>query len=374
MDLLTYAEKEALNVAIGCEANHLAIVKVYKCFPGTNTWVDTGIVGPAALLIESTVPVIGIFALPIFSLYFHQEIYEGFKLNEMGDMFVAFEASDCIVGLCFTDKQEYDYFLQIAKFMITNNDADARRRRNEPEPTIRERLFPKKEKKKIQISNPIGFRHTRHVGFDTEGLQMFGLTNEWINLFKGCGLKKKDLENPETREAIQNVIKKYGGAPNISSAPKRKTVVKKPRREVAPPLANVPAPPAGVPAPPANIPIPPAGVPAPPANVPTPPSGAPAPPANRPIPQPMPSQPKQEEKVEKVEGHGNLMADILKGGFKLKKVDRGQVSKRSSIELNDLKRMSVEAKGNLQSDLSAALKEIRKYTQTYSDDEEDSDW
>jgi hypothetical protein len=99
-----------------------------------------------------------------------------------------------------------------------------------------------------EIGMPTNFSHDTHVGWDLErGFEVRNIPPEWKKLFMQAGVKKSELEDPETRSLLLNTVRQsmYGGPP---------------------------APPSGTPPPPAPPP-PPAAPPAPPA-----PGGGGAPP------------------------------------------------------------------------------------------------
>jgi len=134
------------------------------------------------------------------------------------------------------------------------------------------------EEENFSISDPRGFRHESHIGYDAEtgGFDTKNIPAEWKKLFQAAGIRKKDLNNPETCAALLQVMQD-----SPSDAP------------AAPPAPPAPA------APPAPPPPPAPGAPPPPRA----PGAGGAPP-----PRPAPA------------GHGDLMSEI-RGGTQLKSVD-----------------------------------------------------
>jgi len=135
---------------------------------------------------------------------------------------------------------------------------EERRRIREQEKEAKERQKrEEKEKKKRgknfvghEISGPTNFTHDTHVGWDLDhGFEVRNIPAEWKRLFMEAGVKKSELQDPETRKVILNAVRQsvYGGVPAPPSG----------ATTFAPPPPPAPAPP---PPPPGVGPAPPPGV------------------------------------------------------------------------------------------------------------------
>jgi len=157
------------------------------------------------------------------------------------------------------------------------------------------RLFKKEEEDdeeaNFTISAPTNFTHASHIGIGSNGsFDTQNIPPEWKKLFQAAGIRKKDLNNPETCAALMEVMNDAPPAPPAPPAPSA--------APPAPPAPNAPPAPPPPPAPPAP------GAPAPPRPPAAPGGGAPPPrPAN---------------------DRSNLLADIEKGR-KLKSVEERTV-------------------------------------------------
>lgn len=167
------------------------------------------------------------------------------------------------------------------------------------------------------MSDPTNFRHVSHIGLDAEGFDIRNIPPEWKKLFHAAGVKKKDLENPETRKAIQRAIDEHQ-----SSAP----------------VEDVPS---------GDIP------PAPPA-----PAAPPAPPA----PQSLTATQRPPETA----GRGALLAQIQQG-TKLQKVEESEKNQNRPPDVNSIDGQS------LMGAISAVIQTRRQAIQDDADDDDDDE-
>jgi hypothetical protein len=181
----------------------------------------------------------GVFSVKMVDLktrqiVFEQEIYFGFKYQELAPFFHSFEVEDCVAGLCFTDEAEAKKFAGQVKSFTTQVEAIAKMNQvtassapplipvkdtKKSPPAVatsaaRPRTSTKEEKKKkpgffskllgreekpeeeeFVLSGPSGFRHESHIGWDpTNGFDIRNIPPEWKALFKAAGVKKSDLQ------------------------------------------------------------------------------------------------------------------------------------------------------------------------------------
>ena len=65
----------------------------------------------------------------------------------------------------------------------------------------------KSGEKELQISLPSNFQHTSHIGWtDDATFELRNIPPEWKRFFQAAGIRKRDLEDPETRKAIFAVL------------------------------------------------------------------------------------------------------------------------------------------------------------------------
>jgi len=201
------------------------------------------------------------------------------------------------------------------------------------------RLFKKDEdedeEENFTISAPSNFTHASHIGYDAEtgGFDTKNIPPEWKKLFQAAGIRKKDLNNPETCAALMQVMQESPSAPPAPAAP------------VAPPAPNAPPAP---PAPPA-----PAAPPAP--GAPPPPRPPAAPGGGAPPPRPAPGG-----------DRGNLLADIQRGK-QLKSVEERTVEVQAPSVDSD------EGQNMIQK-LSQVMVIRRAAIEDDDDDDDNSEW
>jgi hypothetical protein len=100
-----------------------------------------------------------------------------------------------------------------------------------------------------EISGPTNFSHDTHVGWDLDrGFEVRNIPAEWKRLFMEAGVKKSELQDPETRKAILTAVRQsmYGAPP----APPSGAVPFMSRSQEGPLAAPPPAPPPAPAAPP----------------------------------------------------------------------------------------------------------------------------
>lgn len=134
---------------------------------------------------------------------------------------------------------------------------EERRRIKEKEKEMKEQK--KKEAKEAKkrgkgfvgasISGPTNFSHDTHVGWDMDhGFEVRNIPAEWKRLFMEAGVKKSELQDPETRKAILNAVRQsvYGAPPAPPSGVLGIAGPPPPPAPPAPPAApGAPAPPPG---------------------------------------------------------------------------------------------------------------------------------
>jgi hypothetical protein len=179
-------------------------------------------------------------------IVFEQEIYFGFRYQELASFFHSFEVEDCACGLSFAEEAEGKRFaVQVQSFckqveaiakmnQVTASSAPplvvAPKASNKSPPassTTRRASVKeeKKEKKKggflsklfggdnksyedeFVLSAPTGFRHESHIGWDpTNGFDIRNIPPEWKALFKAAGVKKSELQDAETAQFVMNTV------------------------------------------------------------------------------------------------------------------------------------------------------------------------
>eukprot|EP01095_Lingulamoeba_sp_RSL-Kostka_P007061 TRINITY_DN222_c0_g1_i5.p1 TRINITY_DN222_c0_g1~~TRINITY_DN222_c0_g1_i5.p1 ORF type:complete len:436 (-),score=268.00 TRINITY_DN222_c0_g1_i5:129-1436(-) len=127
---------------------------------------------------------------------------------------------------------------------------------------------PKKQKVEIVIGGPTNFQHESHIGWDLDnGFDIRNIPPEWRKLFQAAGVKKSELQDPETRKMIMETV---GESMNGGGLPPS-----------GPPGPPPPGPPPPGPPPPSSGPPPPSSGPPPPGGPPTPSRGNSGPPPAR---------------------------------------------------------------------------------------------
>lgn len=220
------------------------------------------------------------------------------------------------------------------------------------------------EEENFQISDPTNYRHESHIGFDAEtgGFDTKNIPPEWKKLFQAAGIRKKDLNNPETCAAVMQVIQSAPSATaNVNAAPAPAAAPAPPPPPPPPPHAGGPAAPPAPPAPPA--PTAPAAPPPPPAPVP----GAPRPPPAPRAPaaggggaaSPAPPSP--------TPGRSSLLDEIQKGK-QLRSASARPVNELRAPELSSDEGQSMIMK------LSQTISARRAAIEDDDDDDDEDEW
>jgi len=217
-------------------------------------------------------------------------------------------------------------------------------------------LFHKDEEEdeeNFEISNPSGFSHASHIGFDAEtgGFDTKNIPPEWKKLFQAAGIRKKDLKDAETCAALVQIMQQNdASAPAAPPAPPAPAAPSCPAAPPAPPAPGAPPPP---PAPPAPPPPPAPGAPPPPRA-----PAAPAAPGGGAPPPPRPSPGGD---------RGNLLDEIQRGK-QLRSVDQRAVSELHAPSVESNEGQSMIAK------LSQVMNIRRAAIEDDDDDDDNDEW
>lgn len=125
----------------------------------------------------------------------------------------------------------------------------------------------KKKDQDMEITGPTGFKHESHIGWDLDnGFDIRNIPPEWKKLFQAAGVKKSDLEDPETRKMLASTVGNMLGGTDSGTLSAAVTPPPPPPAAAGPPPP--PPPTAGPPSFTAGPPPPPAGGPPPAAAAP----------------------------------------------------------------------------------------------------------
>ncbi len=368
-------------------------------------------------------------------IVFEQEIYFGFKYQELAPFFHSFEVEDCVAGLCFAEEAEAKKFAQQARSFCTQVEAIAKMnqvtassapplipvkdQKKSPPPaavaatsTARPRAGTKDEKKdekkkkggffskllgreekpeeeEFVLSGPSGFRHESHIGWDpTNGFDIRNIPPEWKALFKAAGVKKSDLQGtmfscfclfaltvatiPADADTAQFVMNTVA-----DTLLQQQTAPPPPPRESAPPVPQYHAPPPVVPTRGAPPPPPPRNDPEPShhgfhgGGPPAPPARGDAPPPPPPPGPPPPPAPGAPPPPPAFDAGGAAPA---RGGL-LDEIRKGKQLQKIDTEAlkkgGPLPELGDADKGGLAASLAAAMAARR--TAVAKDDEDDND-
>jgi len=290
MSGLNETERKAIEGAIGsnCYIHCSAAVRLYFAPAGSNYWTYTQLMGVAILLTDRTLNsyFIRLLDLNTKETLFQQEFYNNFQyVSTSKQWFHVFEIADGIAGFSFADQTEAQRFFSsvitcktkalsskelIARTVSTPNlnydnyrgsktdsflmkaprdrpnpegnyesakDRKKREERERKEEKLRrkreQKLKKEQEKhdagrKPMIIDGPTMVAHVSHIGWDpANGFQIRNIPPEWKMLFKSAGVRRADLENPETAAFIYATV-----ATAMASGA---------RPPPAPPTASVPA-------------------------------------------------------------------------------------------------------------------------------------
>lgn len=177
---------------------------------------------------------------------FEYELYNDLQYVSLDPTFHTFEMDDCVAGLSFPNGEMGRKFLSKVSSLIPKTET----------------IFEDHTKKKVpalfgfggsfilkgsnnnnnnegavaaEISAPTAVTHMQHAGVTANGeVDFVNLAPEWKAVFKNAGIRKKDLQNPDTRRVVLQSIALSGY--NISSSPsKYQQVEQEPDFEVPPP-------------------------------------------------------------------------------------------------------------------------------------------
>lgn len=363
--------------------------KLYMCAPDGSSWVDTGIWGGVAVVVDRSPPLcslIKLFDLKTYEVKFCQELYVNMSYEMPDPQFHTFESDKFIIGLSFADKDEATSIGSAVRGRIPQpNPSSASISESAEKKKGVEKLLGtmkssvanlgigKKSNKGMVIGNPTNFQHKQHIGYDpSKGFECSDIPEQWKAMFKSAGIRKKDLQNPEAAKVIYEVLQNELGG--IDAAPPSNPPSGPP---VAPPAGGPPAAPplsmGGPPGPPP--PLSPGGAPAAPSRAPlAPPRGGPPPPP--PVLSTSDSAPALPKSSPPSDNDGGGRGDLLSAirqGKSLKKVDPAEKSGANVALPTD---MDESQATNLSAMLQKAMGNRFKAIQADDkhDQEEDDDW
>mmetsp|Transcript_22300 Transcript_22300/g.43756 ORF Transcript_22300/g.43756 Transcript_22300/m.43756 type:complete len:663 (-) Transcript_22300:751-2739(-) len=191
-----------------------SILRTFKNL-SNEEWTTTNVVGALVLIIDRAVDalVFQIYDLKTFSLRFSYELYLDINYEVLNAQFHAIEIEDAVAGFCFADQGEARTFLSkvMALRPTSKSNAGANLLRKEKKGLFGGIFGGGSSKSKGRESLRIGqvrmLQHNQHVGVNADGtFDVNHLNPQWKQLFKQAGVRKKDLENPETAAAIMATI------------------------------------------------------------------------------------------------------------------------------------------------------------------------
>ncbi|KYR01214.1 WASP-related protein [Tieghemostelium lacteum] len=283
---LTECEKNQISYINGSNCDSRAISMV-QLFQWKKKWIYllTGAVCLVSNRIEN-LNFIRVIDLNNKTIIFQQELYDDFKFTKLKDFLYSFEGDSSIFSLSFSDLYEasifyttvlnYKLYSLATKNNSTLKSPKKQKRKslsnlsieisssepnspinysppttlkmsNTTEKKSKGRFFKKllhhhEDKKVPEISGPTGFKHESHIGWDKEnGFDIRNIPDDWKKLFQSAGIKKKDLNDPETAKFIFDVIgknleqqEKMGGKP-ISKPQQSQEFIQPQRSRVPPP-------------------------------------------------------------------------------------------------------------------------------------------
>eukprot|EP01112_Ceratiomyxa_fruticulosa_P008781 TRINITY_DN2275_c0_g1_i1.p1 TRINITY_DN2275_c0_g1~~TRINITY_DN2275_c0_g1_i1.p1 ORF type:complete len:405 (-),score=109.91 TRINITY_DN2275_c0_g1_i1:188-1402(-) len=399
--------KGIVESAIGgnYEVHACAIVRLYT---GTSyAWSNTYIQGAGAVATDAQgMHYLYIVDITTRTVAFSQEMYDNFIYDGAQRHFHSFETDDAVGGFSFVDTDDASVFYEAVSYCINEIAAQqAQQKRLPPKPPVStpskipnaptpapitqsntptytspNSLTPKpaptsqpKKKKGFMsslmskltgdddlddliISDPRGFRHESHIGWDpSAGFEIKNIPPEWRKLFSAAGVKKSELRDAETAKFVMNVIGDVvaqGGTSPYNPPPAPPTP-----QSNAPPRSNLPPPP-----PPITGSIPGGMPPPPPPAMPKKSMGPPPPPppTNNASASPATQAPKSND------SRGDLLSAIQKGK-ELRKVD--------PTTPQDLPDLGTINKNDLVGTLSAAMAQRRgALREEDEEDEEEDEW
>jgi len=328
------------------------VAKLYVCAQTGTRWPDSNVWGAICIVVDRSVQppayLIQILDLQKFGTLFSHELYVGCNYNCNDATFHSFEVDSGFVGFAFADAAEARDFGLKVRGAVPKSDPNAIA---QPASASKLKSFLSKAsavtgiqlpgaQQGMSIGVPTGFVHKQHIGYDpAKGFECSDIPEQWKAMFRGAGIKKADMQNPEKAAVIYSALQAELGddffdkpPPDAPAAPPAKGGAKK-----APPVPKRGAAAEAVPEAPEAPPAPPDAPDAPPAapifSGPGPSSSGPAKPSPR----------------------GGLFADINKGGFQLKKVGDGEEKEGGSRPKSSSSAIPPEKEKSIMGALQSAM-------------------
>lgn len=400
---LTSEENAKLKQILGDTASVLvhAVARILFSPENSGEWQNTRKCGALALLIDREkegVKILRMFDLKSWEILFEEELYVGMKYESAAPYFHTFEVDGGIVGFDFPDDRQADVFWSKVQQMIPK---ESNSQQSYGASFVQEEgLFgavksflgiesSNAASSTSQVSRPKNIKHLQHIGYDpSEGFKVENIPEEWKSMFKAAGIKPKDVQNPETAQAIVQTMERFSSAKepseNFSAGGGAPAAAPPARRFGAPPppmRSRVPSAPTtsrGIPPPQPRSQAPPARIFPASSNSISAAAPVPAAPLAPPVCAPPVPSPSPASDAPKASGNRvNLLADIRKGRA-LNKISPPSGSTNASREkeaIPDLKKMNVADQNDLANQLRMLMAARRKVTAEKSHvEEEDDDW
>ncbi|KAJ3441252.1 neural wiskott-aldrich syndrome protein [Anaeramoeba flamelloides] len=340
---LTQEENSTIRKKLNTNIIDSAVVRLYKS-KSNKEWEYTGIIG-AAVLVTSNGQVrhLKIVELVGYEIMFEQELYVGMEYQELNKYVHAFEGDEFVYGLSFANLHEAKNFQDEIKKIIPKKKKKKKKgfMRSFKSKFSKNSSDDEDVQNEIIISRPTDFKHEGHIGWDPEtGFSLKNIPEAWSSLFKSAGIKKSELNNPETAKfiiefVVENLEKSTDGEKKKNNSSKTTNSKAPPPPKIGgggPPLLGVPPP---------NLSV--GGV------------------------------PKQNNVPERT----NLMDSIRNFSGGLKNVEEEDPNENQSTALPDISRLGVEQERSLADALAEAMGQRRGAINVFSEDEEpesDSEW
>ncbi len=191
-------------------------------------WTFSNVVGALVYVIDRACDtfVFQIYDLQQYQLRFEYELYYDLEYSMLSAQFHCFEMEDACAGFCFADAQEARVFLSKVMALKPSTKSTAagnllKGAGGEEQKKAKGgwKLFGGGGKKGaaaaaesddddgIQIGEIKMVQHNQHVGVKADGtFDMANLPPQWKQMFKEAGIRKKDLQDPETAAQIMRTI------------------------------------------------------------------------------------------------------------------------------------------------------------------------
>jgi Wiskott-Aldrich syndrome protein len=319
---LTKQEKETIRKTCGNMVSPMfqTVAKLYVCPRDGSRWTDSGVWGAICLVVDRSLQppayMIQILDLRNYSVQFCHELAVGCVYNSSDGLFHSFESDNGFIGFSFVNAAEAREFGQKVLCAIPKRDVV-------PSVVPRSHAFKSVVarlpgmQRGVNIGVPTNFVHSQHIAYNpATGWECSNVPEAWKSLFRSRGIRKVDLQSSATAAIIYDELEnEYGenflerAPPVVPQPPPRAKGPQKPRVE-AKIVEQVPECPDCPPAPAAPDCLPP--------------------------PPPLFSGPAATKSA-----RGDLLADISKGGFKLKKVSEEEKSAPVDTQPSDDTLLSV---------------------------------